>query len=89
MLVIVASRVMERHPNLSEADVIHAVKNAVASRPRLDARPIAYIGAGPDLAGRLVEWIESPLLDEPDGWYVYHAQTPPTKRMLRELGLIS
>jgi hypothetical protein len=88
MLVIVAPRVLERHPDLTEEDVVHAVEQPFHSQPRLDEEPTKYVGVGPDTAGRAMEWIAVPLLDVTDGWYVYHAQRPPTKKVLNELGMI-
>jgi hypothetical protein len=77
---------MKRHSDLSEADVIHAVANAINSQPRLSTEPMQYVGVGPSLSGSTLEWIVVALDDVEDGWYVYHAM-PATKKVLRELGM--
>jgi hypothetical protein len=92
MRVIVDRRVMELHPELAEQDVIHAVKHEIGSRLRLGTFPAQTAGVGMDGNGRLVEWVKIPLDGAGGqvmgGWFVYHAMTPPTKKMLREVGLI-
>jgi len=84
--VIVHPRVCERHPELSEQDVLAAWQSCLRARIRLDKSPNEYIAVGADGNGRLVEMAVKSL---PDGsWLIYHAMTPPSKKTLSELDLI-
>lgn len=83
--VIVNARIMERHPDLSEEDVLCAWENAVALLPRLSKDHDECVAIGADLKGRLVEMIAARLED--GSWLIYHAFTPPTRKMLVEMRL--
>jgi len=80
--VRVHRRVMDRHPEVSEADVIRAFQGTLRSRAR-DTHPVQWVGVGTDAGGRLLEYIA--VEDEPDGWLVFHAM-PATKKVLIEVG---
>lgn len=82
--VVVHPRVMRRHPNLSERDVLAAWKNAVDSTPRIGSDPLQYIVLGFDAKGRLVEMVAIRLGVRQ--WLVFHAQTPPSDATYREFG---
>jgi hypothetical protein len=86
MIVVVAHWVLEKHPQLTEQDVIHAVEHPLVSRPRLGTEPPATAGIGLDGNGREVQWIKTPMDGTVDGWFVFHAMTPPQKKMRDELG---
>ena len=74
-------RVMRRHGELSEDDVLHAVKSIVSYRQRRNGH---YAGVGLDGNGRLVEMVY--IYDaEEDVFFVFHAMTPPTVKLLAEL----
>ena len=47
-------RVMLRHPELSEKDVLHAWEHAIASLPRVSKNPDEYVSLGFDGRGRLL-----------------------------------
>ena len=80
--VVVHPRVMDRHPELSEDDVIAAWESYVRMTRRGDDQVIAI---GFDNDGRAIEMVAK----ETNGDYlVYHAMTPPTVNALRELGMI-
>lgn len=83
--VAVHPRVMERHPDLSEEDVLAAWEGCLRSRPRIDVDAVEYIAIGCDARGRLVEMVAR----EVGGgtWLIYHALTPPTRKALLELGM--
>lgn len=83
MRVRVHPRVAERHPEVTDADVIEAFETTLRSRPR-DTYPVQWVGVGTDAGGRLLEHIA--VEDEPDGWLVFHAM-PATKKVLIEIGL--
>lgn len=79
--VVVHPRVMDRHPDLSEDDVIAAWENYVRLTRRSSGHVIAV---GFDLCGRAVEMAAK----ESNGDYlIYHALTPPTVKALKELGM--
>jgi hypothetical protein len=75
-----------RHPEISSADVLSAWKNAVALIERRTEEKDFLVALGLDGKGRLIEMISA---REDDGaMMVFHAMTPPTKKTLRELGLV-
>ena len=85
MRVIVDPRVVVRHPEVSEQDVQHAVNHTLRSQVRVGIDPPRYVGVGPDVSGRMLQWIgfrATGMLD----LYVYHAM-PATTRVLTELGM--
>lgn len=79
-------RVLERHPELSEDDVLDAWASCFRSVPRLDRYPHEYLAIGADSKGRLIEMIARKT--SADVWIIYHAFTPPTQKALRELGMM-
>ncbi len=85
MNVIVHPRVMERHPELTQEDVLSAWENALAYLPRLGEDPDRYIAVGADAHGRLIEMVATHT--EKGDWVIFHAMTPPSKKTLIELKL--
>ena len=83
--VYVHPRVSERHPELSEQDVIDAWDSCIRSVPRLDREPEEYLAVGMDGHGRLVEMIARRTSDST--FLIFHAFTPPTRKALFELGM--
>ena len=81
--VEVHGRVHERHPEISEEDVRTAWRNAFLSRPRADDDAVHQIAVGQDARGRLLEMLAQRIA--PFTWLVYHAMTPPSEKVLREL----
>ena len=80
-------RIQERHPEIEEQDVLDAWENCLCSAYRKQSLFEDYVAVGFDRKGRLLELV---LIRKPDGtWLVYHAFTPPTKKVLRELNLIA
>ena len=86
MKVYVHPRVMERHPDLSEADVLSAWKNMLVHLPRLESEPTRYIAVGSDIHGRLMEMVAERV--EKDCWIIFHAMSPPSRKTLIELRLM-
>ncbi len=84
--VTVHKRVFERHPELSEDDVLDAWDSCFRSVPRLDRNPDEHIAIGSDSKGRLIEMIAK--RTDIGIWIIYHAFTPPTTKALRELGMM-
>ena len=83
---IVHPRVSERHPELSDADVLSAWNNALTTRHRLDNAGDRLIALGADSGGHLIEMVANQL---PDGtWVIFHAMTPPSHNTLIELGMV-
>ena len=83
MDVKVHPRVMERHPQLTEDDVLIAWRNAhyEALRPNAPNFP-EYLRIGFDGKGREVEMVGTMTTS---GWLVYHANTPLSARTRREV----
>ena len=84
-MVVIHPRVTERHPELSEADVREAWENYVRVTRR-NGFDDHYVAVGFDSSGRAIEMVAVETIE--GNWYVYHAMTPPTKSLLRELGLM-
>lgn len=82
---VVHPRVMDRHPELSEDDVISAWKGYVRMARR-EGEDTYLVAVGFDDKGRAIEMVAVETIE--GDWYVYHAMTPPTKGTLRELGLM-
>lgn len=85
MRVEVHPRVMQRHPNLSEEDVLNAWRNAIACRPRIYLDFEQCVAVGTDQKGRLIEMVATRAKN--GKWVVFHAMTPPTRKVLIELGI--
>jgi hypothetical protein len=73
-------RVAQRHPELSDDDVTEAWEHFEAAAVRVPGEVEMRIGY--DLRGRRIE-MAGRLLE--DGWLVYHAMTPPSKKTEREI----
>ncbi len=84
--VLVHDRVTERHPELSESDVLSAWENMVAYLPRIGEAPDQYVAIGADSRGRLIEMVANRASN--DVWIIFHAMTPPSHKTLVELKLI-
>lgn len=76
-------RVTERHPQLTDEDIRHAWENAYfeAIRPESPNYP-EYLWIGDDSSGREIEMVGVPTVD---GWLIYHANTPVSKRVQAEV----
>lgn len=84
--VIVHPRIHSRHPEISDQDVIDAWDGCMRSIPRLADNAGEFILLGCDSRGRLIEMVAKRL--DVDDWLIFHAVTPPTKKTLKELGLL-
>lgn len=73
-------RVHERHPEIEDADVVLAWEDYVDRADREVAARELRIGF--DLKGRELEMVG---ILAKDGWLVYHAMTPPTKKTYAEM----
>ncbi len=79
MKTIVHPRIVEWHPELSEEAVTEAWENYALAATRVPGERELRIGY--DLHGRCLEMVGA-LTDE--GWLIYHAMTPPSKKTMRE-----
>lgn len=79
--ILVHDRVNQRHPEISDSDVIAAVRSMIRYRERDDGH---FIGVGFDSKGRFIEMVYL-YLEEDDTFFVYHAMTPPSLKSLKEL----
>lgn len=79
------------HPNsykhgLDDDAIEHTWRNAFEwLRRERDDGKTEYVLLGVDQQGRLVELVARSIGD--DGYIVFHANTPPSSRVLTELGL--
>ncbi|MCL2530373.1 MAG: hypothetical protein FWE41_08650 [Coriobacteriia bacterium] len=80
---------IEVHPNalkhsLSEEDVVFAWENFLRKQRREVPDVDQMIAIGFDRRGNLIELVA---IDKPYGTLIYHAKSPPTAKMLIELGM--
>lgn len=76
-------RILRRHPEVTDLDVIAAMRGMLRYQQRPDGE---WLAVGLDGKNRLIELVY--LYDDADDFFfVYHAMTPPSGRTLRELGL--
>ena len=76
-------RVFVRHPELTDEDVRVAWENSVDKTLRVDSPNFPeYVCTGYDGKGRHVEMVGAMTRE---GWLVYHAMTPPSKKTLKEI----
>ncbi len=79
----VHKRVVARHPELTEADILSAWRNAIALVRRETPEADFYVAVGFDANSRPIEMVAA---KEDDGsLLIFHAMTPPTKKTLHEL----
>jgi hypothetical protein len=81
--IFVDDRVPLRHPDISKEDAATAWVNCIKSRPRIDKDPSEYLAVGTDRKGRLIELVA--LRNAQGDWLIYHAMTPPSENVKREL----
>ena len=83
--VIVHDRVIERHPELSKADVVAAWMSRLRCQKRIGPWPPQYVAIGFDRNGRSIEMVAvyDPAADET---LIFHAKVPATKKIMHELG---
>lgn len=76
-------RISERHPEVSDADVMAAMRSMIRYKQRESGE---WIAVGTDSRSRLVELVY--IYDADDDYFlVCHGMTPPSGKTLRELGL--
>ena len=85
--VEVDNRVQERHPELSEADVLSAWCNAfvIVERSGVPLPDSILVAVGLDTKNRLIEMVGSVLGD--GTVHVFHAMTPPSSKTFQEVGM--
>jgi len=80
---------IEIHPNalkhgLSKESVLYAWDNFIRKQHRKVPDIDQMIALGFDKKGNFIELIA---IDKPYGSLIYHAKTPPTGKLLKELGM--
>lgn len=78
--VHVEGRVHQRHPELSDSDVEHAWSFYLCAATSVPGEREMRLGY--DRSGRLLEMVGVLCVD---GWHVYHAMTPPSKKTFKEV----
>ena len=76
-------RVSKRHPEISDNDVVAAMRGMIRYQQRVSGE---WLAVGFDDRGRLLELVYQYDEDE-DFFFVFHGMTPPSGKTLRELGL--
>ena len=76
-------RISERHPAVSDADVMAALRSMIRYKQRESGE---WIAVGTDSRSRLVELVYIYDADD-DYFFVYHGMTPPSGKTPRERGL--
>ena len=84
--MIVHERVVRLRPDLTEEDVLSAWKNILSSFTRTWTGQRECVAVGVDNNGRLIEMIA--LRTENGSMLIYHALTPPTKKVLKEMRMV-
>lgn len=79
MRIFVLDRVHERHPELSEEDVVTAFRSVMTDAERDDG---TWMAVGLDGRGRNVEMLYK---TRGGDVLIYHAFTPPTKKFMRQI----
>ena len=78
-------RVHQRHADIFDDDVLSAWENCLRFKKRSGGSFDEYVAVGIDSKGRLLEMVAA---RQSDGiWNIFHAMSPPTKKMLKELDL--
>jgi hypothetical protein len=76
--LVIHPRVLMRHPQLTEEDVQQAWENSYYEALRPDSPNFPeYLWIGEDNRGREIEMVGVPIQD---GWLIYHANTPVSRR---------
>ena len=83
--VYVHPYVLNRHPEIGEDNIIHAFLNYEMLIPRLDVEGFEYVGFGFDKHGRAIEFVVR--RNEENEWLIFHANTPLSNSIKKELGL--
>lgn len=79
MKIYVLPRVHERHPELSEEDVLTAFRSVMVEARRDNG---TWVCIGLDGRGRDVEMVYA---QQEDSVLIYHAMTLPTKKTMNEI----
>ena len=76
-------RIHQRHPELTDEDVVAAMRGMLRYQQRTSGE---WIAIGLDAKGRLVELVYQ-YDSEADYFLVFHGMVPPSRKTLRELGM--
>lgn len=79
MRIVILDRIHQRHPELTERNVITAFRSVMVDIQR---RGNVWMAVGLDDRGRNVEMLYKVI---GDNIVIYHAFTPPTKKFMREI----
>lgn len=80
--------VVEEHAlkhGMSKEQILYAWENFIARQNRSSPNEGQIVVIGCDRMGRLLQIIAA---EKPFGFLIYHAMTPPTRKILKELGLL-
>ena len=77
--------VFKRHPDIKQESIVHAFLSYEIMRQRMDVDNEEYVGFGFDVAGRAIEFVAT--RNEDGDWLIFHANTPLSNSIKKELGL--
>lgn len=84
-MVVVLKRVTERHPDITEDEVLSAWDGRIKTQFRVDGDKPYLVSVGVAFSGKAIEMIA---FEDDEDIVIFHAKTPPTKKLLREMNLI-
>ncbi len=76
-------RITQRHPEITDEDVVYAMRGMIRYKQRKNGE---WIAVGLDGRNRLIELVYQ-YDEEDDFFFVFHGMTPPSSKTLLELGL--
>lgn len=84
-MVVVLDRVTKRHPELSRDEILSAWDGRVKTQFRVDRDKPYLVAVGVAYNGKAIEMIA---FEDGGDTVIFHALTPPTKKLLKEMNLI-
>lgn len=81
MDIVIHPRIHERHPEILDRDVQHAIRHVFASLRRDNGQ---WVSVGFDMSSRPMELIYK---IHGELTIIFHALRPPTEKVLKELGI--
>lgn len=84
-MILILDRVMKRHPELSRDEILSAWDGRVKTQFRVDGDKPYLVAVGVAHNGRAIEMIA---FEDGEDTIIFHALTPPTKKLLKEMSLI-
>lgn len=84
-MLVVLDRIKKRHPDITNEEVVSAWESRIKTQFRVDEDKPYLISVGVSNTGKVLEMIA--FEDESDV-VIFHAMTPPSKKFLKEIGML-